>query len=345
MLDFYDNAPVPPDHLVDRVTSFQAGEDREAVVASFLETGQRSVRDLEAVLATVDKTLLDFESILEFGSGCGRIMRWLGPVGAKSELHGCDIDEEAMTWSNENLDFARFAVNPAEPPLPYEDDTFDLVFNHSVFTHIDERMQDLWLAELLRVTKPGGLVLATVHGEIVLQQIEDGAATTGESLYGWREQLESRGIVFIADDGYVGSWFPDFYHTTIHAPWYVFEHWGSSGFSVRAYLPRRALDIQDYVVLERPLEGQAATPKHPIRPSTELSEAPAAAAGGAGSGAGGQEAAQEDRLDRIEAALRMPPLVRHVIDLQADRINRIESGLRAELDELRAMLKDSLDRQ
>ncbi len=345
MLDLEDNAPVPPDHLIDRVVSFQAGGDREAVASSFMETGQSSVRDIEAALATINKSLFDFESILEFGSGCGRIMRWLGPVGAKSELHGCDIDEEAMAWSNEHLGFARFATNPAEPPLPYEDDTFDLVFNHSVFTHIDERMQDLWLAELLRVIKPGGLVLATVHGEIVLQQIEDGAATTGESLYGWREQLESRGIVFIADDGYVGSWFPDFYHTTIHAPWYVFEHWGSSGFSVLAYLPRRALGFQDYVILERPLNGQEPTPKQPIRPSAALSNQPVPAPSGTGSGEGDQGAAQEDRLDRIEAALRMPPLVRHVLDLQADRINRIESGLRAEVAELRTMLKESLDRR
>ena len=327
---FNDTSPAPPDHLIDRVVSYQADEDRAVILDGFMSTGQQSVRDIEAALATVNKSLLDFESVLEFGSGCGRIMRWLGPVGEQSKLYGCDIDEEAMDWSNENLGFASFSANPAEPPLPYDDQSFDLVFNHSVFTHIDERMQDLWLAELYRVTKPGGLVLATVHGEIVLEQIENGAAVTGESTYGWREQLESRGIVFIADDSYVGSWFPDFYHTTIHAPWYVFEHWGRSGCSVRGYLPRRALGFQDYVILERPLESNKPVPENPIRPNAGGSGAAPTSVG---------DDSEAGRLDRIEAALRMPPLVRNVLNLQADRINRIESELRSELDSLRDELR------
>ena len=40
--------------------------------------------------------------------------------------------------------------NQPLPPLDYPDATFDLIFNHSVFTHIDEQYQDAWLAELLR---------------------------------------------------------------------------------------------------------------------------------------------------------------------------------------------------
>ncbi len=335
MFELNDSAPAPPDHLIDRVTSYEADEDREEVLAGFLSTGQQSVRDIEAALASVGKSLLDFESILEFGSGCGRIMRWLEPLGAQSQLYGCDIDEEAMDWSNENLSFASFSANPAEPPLPYEDQTFDLVFNHSVFTHIDERMQDLWLAELHRVTKPGGLVLATVHGEVLLEQIEQGAAQTGESTYGWREQLESRGIVFIADDAYVGSWFPDFYHTTIHAPWYVFEHWGRFGFSVRGYLPRRALSFQDYVILERPLGSDDPVPANPIRPNSGAASGVPASAGDASAG----DSSEAARLDRIEASLRMPPLVRNVLNLQADRINRIEFELRTELERLRDELR------
>ena len=330
-------AALPPDHLIDRVVSYSADDDRAKVVEGFLRTGQQSVRDVEVVLASVGKGLLDFDSILEFGCGCGRIMRWLGPVGTGSRLHGCDIDEEAMAWSRENLGFASFAANRAEPPLPYADQSFDLVFNHSVFTHIDERMQDLWLAELYRVTKPGGLVLATVHGEVVLQQIEDGAAKSGESSYGWREQLESRGIVFIADDAYVGSWFPDFYHTTLHAPWYVFEHWGRSGFSVRGYLTRRALDFQDYVILERPLDGSEPIPHNPIKPTA------GAAAVGASKIGSDSDSSQfiEERFAQIEAALRMPPLVRHVLNLQADRLNRFEEEVRGEL----AGLRESLERR
>lgn len=44
--------------------------------------------------------------------------------------------------------------------------------------------------------------------------------------------------------------FPDFYHTTFHAPWYVFERWGSI-FDVKAYIPRGDLDYQDLLLLKR----------------------------------------------------------------------------------------------
>ena len=45
--------------------------------------------------------------------------------------------------------------------------------------------------------------------------------------------------------------FPDFYHSTFHAPWYIFEHW-SRWFTVAAFLPRRSMDYQDFVLLHRP---------------------------------------------------------------------------------------------
>jgi SAM-dependent methyltransferase len=38
------------------------------------------------------------------------------------------------------------------------------VYALSVFTHLDESQQLSWIAELRRVTKPGGLVLFTTHG-------------------------------------------------------------------------------------------------------------------------------------------------------------------------------------
>ena len=66
---FNDTSPAPPDHLIDRVVSYQADEDRAVILDGFMSTGQQSVRDIEAALATVNKSLLDFESELEFGSG------------------------------------------------------------------------------------------------------------------------------------------------------------------------------------------------------------------------------------------------------------------------------------
>ena len=156
------------------------------------------------------------------------------------------------------MPWATLGVNAPEPPLPYGDGQFDLVFNHSVLTHLDERLQDLWLAELRRITKPGGVLMLTVHGEKAFEDAERGARESGDDTAPWRTELESRGILFVAQDGYVGSTFPDFYHTTFHAPWYVFEHW-SRFLTVRAYIPRGDLEHQDIVVLALPADGRRRT--------------------------------------------------------------------------------------
>ena len=121
----------------------------------FDESGQRSLHDIGLALAGLGRRLDEFPWILDFGCGCARVTRWLQYEVGSNELHGCDIDEQAIAWDQLNLPGLTFVRNNPEPPLPYGDETFDLILNHSVFTHIDERMQDLWLAELRRVLTPG----------------------------------------------------------------------------------------------------------------------------------------------------------------------------------------------
>jgi SAM-dependent methyltransferase len=254
--------PLPPDELIDRVVSGFSNEQAEEHRELFLQTGQRSLEDLELALSAVGDTLSEHERILEFGCGCGRIMRWMQELGSTRTLVGTDIDARAIEWASENLPFARF--NDGLPPTRYGDGEFDLIVNHSVFTHLDERYQDLWLAELQRIASPGGLLVLSIHGEHGFQigerQLEPGSTQLGE----WRARLERDGILYIADDSYVGSAFPDFYHTAFHAPWYVFEHW-SSWFDVLAFLPRSSLGFQDQVVLRRRDASEEADAGAPVR--------------------------------------------------------------------------------
>ena len=57
------------------------------------------------------------------------------------------------------------AAQPARAPLPYADGQFDLVYAFSVFTHLTERMQHEWIAEVRRVLAPGGLLLFSTKGD------------------------------------------------------------------------------------------------------------------------------------------------------------------------------------
>lgn len=237
--------PWPDDELIYRVTGYT---DR----TTFYDSGYQSVQDLEAVLAAAGRSLSSFATILDFGSGCGRITLWLEHLGSSSSLHGTDIDARAMAWAEANIPWSQSKVNQPLPPLDYPDGFFDLVFSHSVFTHIDEHYQDQWLTELRRVVKPGGYVILSLHGETAFKVFEQAVADRGGDPSVIRRELGTRGISFIKDDAFTGGPFPDFYHSTFHAPWYVFEHW-SRWFDVIAFLPKRSMGYQDFVLLERPV--------------------------------------------------------------------------------------------
>jgi SAM-dependent methyltransferase len=355
--------PLPPDELIDRVVSGFSNEDPEAHRALFLETGQRSLRDLEDALAAVGDTLAAHERILEFGCGCGRIMRWMEELASKSTLVGTDIDERAVEWASGNLPFARFDVNAGLPPTGYSEGEFDLVLNHSVFTHLDAHYQDQWLAELQRITSPGALLVLTVHGEHAFWSSEQQLPADSRERREWRPQLERDGLLYIAADHYVGGAFPDFYHTAFHAPWYVFEHW-SQWFEVLAYLPRSSLEFQDQVVLRRPdgsdlhpairaraADSASASIPGPANPrgagDADILTAPAVASRYGFLGVLARRAifraarpvlhAQQnanrslaESVSRLEGRLgdRMPPLVHLALRQQADRIERLERELR-----------------
>ena len=151
-----DGLPVPPARLVFLVT-------HTTDVGWYLESGRRAAAAIEEALARHGVELAAVGSLLDFGCGCGRVIRnWHGLDGV--EVHGADYNERLVEWCAANLGFARFAVNGLRPPLPYEDGSFGLVYALSVLTHLPAGLQDAWLAELRRVLAPGGLLLVSTHG-------------------------------------------------------------------------------------------------------------------------------------------------------------------------------------
>src|SRR5690349_9487262 len=122
--------PDPGEDLINRVTG-------ESDRAWFYASGEASVRELDRTLRIAGRSLDSFESRLDFGCGCGRMLLWMEQYAAAQSLHGTDIDEEAIAWCRAHIPYAQFSVNRADPPLPYRDGQFELVFNHSVFTHLD----------------------------------------------------------------------------------------------------------------------------------------------------------------------------------------------------------------
>jgi ubiquinone/menaquinone biosynthesis C-methylase UbiE len=65
------------------------------------------------------------------------------------------VGADAIEWCARNLSGGEFVNSAPEPPLPFESGYFDVVYCFSVFTHLDERMQDMWIAEIKRILNRG----------------------------------------------------------------------------------------------------------------------------------------------------------------------------------------------
>jgi len=238
--------PLPPKHLRLRV----AGNDD---ADRFAKSGRMSVQDLDRALASIGRSFSEFADVLEWGCGCGRILRHLRPAQASEKLYGVDIDQEAVSWINENLPRVSASRIDGMPPLPYTADSFDLIFNHSVMSHLNEVYQDAWLAELARVLRPGGIITLTVKGRHAFKHYVQTAGMIASARITDRaaeDTLRSNGIIYIDEDQW-SRVFPNFYHTAFHDVGYVFDRW-TRFFDLRSYIPRGALDHQDMVVLQKP---------------------------------------------------------------------------------------------
>ena len=152
-----DGLPVPPPRLIVRVAG-------TADVGWFLESGRLAAESVQQSLARHGRRMEELAALLDFGCGCGRVTRhWVGLDG--TAVHGADANEHAISWCRANLSFARFASNGLAPPLDHGDESFDLVYALSVFTHLPEDLQHAWVRELTRLLRPGGFLLLTTHGE------------------------------------------------------------------------------------------------------------------------------------------------------------------------------------
>ena len=161
----FDDVPLPPDFLRRLVS----GTDD---VQWFLESGQAGVQALVNILARQHMEINQFESLLDFGCGCARVLRHLRSYDSVN-LHGSDYNSSAIRWCDENLNFAEFNTNMLEPPTRYRAHSFDLIYAFSVFTHLTEPLQIPWIRELHRILKPNGYLIITVHGDIYLDKIPE----------------------------------------------------------------------------------------------------------------------------------------------------------------------------
>ena len=212
---------------------------------SFQDGGQRIKNDLDNILQNItkNKKLENFENVLDFGCGCARVLLWVNSQ-AKTKFYGVDINNKAIAWCGDNLNFVNFSINDQLPPLSFSDNFFDVIYSISVFTHLNEEEQFRWLNELKRILKTEGFLLISVHGfdnlrekKHIKRAKKNGILEKGFAFCKMKSPLK-RVIL--------GSTTKLAYHTMP----YVYENY-SKFFKILKYVDRGINNDQDLIVLQK----------------------------------------------------------------------------------------------
>ena len=205
--------PIPPAWMVQ---AFIGHPD----IRGFIKSGPKAIDKITTLTTKYGLPPSDIKNVLDFGCGCGRILREWRKF-SHINTAGTDLHTDAMDWCKMHYPNSTFTYGKEYPPTQNADESFDLIYAISVLTHLNEDHQNQWLTEWARMTRPGGIVIATFRakdfieraipverGDIILRRLKKGNGFCYQQRTGWEGVFES------------------FYSETYHTKEYVKREWG-----------------------------------------------------------------------------------------------------------------------
>jgi SAM-dependent methyltransferase len=243
-LRYRERKPIPPFKNRDRIGARH--------ISWFMHSGFIDFEVFQGFIITFAPAHLSELAILDFGAGCGRVLQYFTNISA--DLYASDVDPSAIQYLKKAYPFINCQINNSLPPLDFPDNSLDVVYSFSVWTHLPIESQRLWLSEMKRVLRPGGLLLISFlgfHGLKLLR--ESGIQNEVEWQSVSDEQLRKEGIVYkkytVFEEGSeLFSGITGSYGVTVHEPDYIQKEW-SVDFEVLAIQERAFHEHQDLVVL------------------------------------------------------------------------------------------------
>ena len=121
-------------------------------------------------------------NILDFGCGDGLMSSYLAYYFNNAKVYGTDISAESITIAQQSYNNIHFSVtDEGGAQLDFADEFFDIVCSAGVFHHIPVSQHKLWINELVRVLKPGGICII----------FEPNPLNPGTQYIFWRHPMEA----------------------------------------------------------------------------------------------------------------------------------------------------------
>lgn len=162
--------------------------------------------------------------ILDFGVSWGRILRYFLRDTAPEYLAGVDVTPEFLSEARNHLPgYCDLRLSRPMPPLPHSDNSVDIIYAFSVFSHLPEHIARTWAFEFQRILKPGGIACLTtrprrhLHSDLCKRLAKDPIETHVT-------RYDNGEFVFFAEYGGLGL-SEDIYGEAIIPPRYIENNW------------------------------------------------------------------------------------------------------------------------
>jgi ubiquinone/menaquinone biosynthesis C-methylase UbiE len=114
----------------------------------------------------VEREQIGVSRICDFGSGIGNSIPFFRTYFPDAALTSSDVSERSLTLGKQRYPGNGNCVLIEEGRIPCQDGSFDVAFSACVFHHIPHGEHVMWLKELQRITRPGGLIAIFEHNPL-----------------------------------------------------------------------------------------------------------------------------------------------------------------------------------
>jgi ubiquinone/menaquinone biosynthesis C-methylase UbiE len=168
---------------------FQIATIGDSGAKTLRKEGWRFTRLIKDYTTLFNKSIDENTKILDFGVGWGRIIRSFFHRIPSDNIFGIDVDPKMISICNETLHAGNYSVTTSHPPTNFSDNSFDIIFAYSVFSHLRYDVAEEWIIEFKRILKEGGVLVATTQGLHFLDYCENLKRNPDEQISGWQKAI------------------------------------------------------------------------------------------------------------------------------------------------------------
>jgi glycosyltransferase involved in cell wall biosynthesis/2-polyprenyl-3-methyl-5-hydroxy-6-metoxy-1,4-benzoquinol methylase len=199
------------------------------------------------------KSLEDMTAILDFGCGWGRIFRCFLREAHPGVLRGCDVMPEMIQLCKSLINDYEFIQNKSLPPTSFNENTFDLIYAYSVFSHLSEEAHKLWLQEFHRIMKPGGILVLTTRPREFIDYWPKLPYIKNLDVKGAMDEYDTGKFVYIPTGG-GDNLDESFYGEAAISEQYIKENW-SQLYNVEKFLDGVPHVDQKIIIMKKKLDN------------------------------------------------------------------------------------------